>query len=83
MENLKRIIEKTRKQLEPNKAKGTTKSNKKSKTNTNGNIPKFIALVKKLEKKPNNKYLCEIQNGKPDQFNSQQHHGHEIFSIPE
>lgn len=25
-----------------------------------GNIPKFIASVKKLEK-PNNKYLCEIR----------------------
>lgn len=31
-------------------------------TKTDGNIPEFIALVKKLEKKkPNNKYLCEIR----------------------
>lgn len=36
-------------------------STKNRKRKHNGNIPKFIALVKRSWKKPNNKYLCEIQ----------------------
>lgn len=56
-----------------------TKNHQIKRANENdGNIPKFIALVKKLEK-PNNKYLCEIRNGNRTD-SMVEHHGQAILS---
>lgn len=81
---------KTQNKLEQNKAKDDGEKsiknnhqirrvNENERTNERKHT-EIYCFGKEVRKKPNNKYLCVIQNGKPDQqFNSQQHHGHEIL----